>query len=58
MATRKDVPLKKATFDLPESVRRRLKVRAAEEGRPMRDVLVAAIEAYLKTPLPKNGRAL
>jgi hypothetical protein len=40
------------TVQLPTPVYWRLKVRAAQEQREIRETLVHAIESYLATPLP------
>lgn len=39
--------LVKMTVLIPEGLRRRAKVRAAETGVDMRDVVIAALEAFL-----------
>jgi plasmid stability protein len=38
----------KTTIDLPDEVFRKVKVRAAEEGRTMRDLIVEALTESLK----------
>ncbi len=38
---------KKATFNLPLGLHRRLKIQAAVEGREMVDMVAEAVEAYL-----------
>ena len=38
---------KKLTCEIPETLHRRIKARAAEEGRTMADVVIAAAEEYL-----------
>jgi predicted DNA-binding protein len=41
------VPTMKSTFRLPTELHQRLKIRAAQEGRPIADLLIDAIEFYL-----------
>lgn len=40
----------KTTFDLPDSLIRRAKAVAAEQGRPLRDLVAEAIAEKLKSP--------
>jgi len=42
------------TFSLPEKTWRELKIRAAHERAPLREICHRAIVAYLATPLPKE----
>lgn len=39
----------KTTVDLPEALWRRAKIRAMDERTDLRRVIIAALEAYLKT---------
>jgi hypothetical protein len=43
----------KWTTELPATTVVLLKVRAAQEHRPMREVLRDAVEAYVKTAVPR-----
>lgn len=47
----------KWTVYLPPTILARLKVRAAQEQRTIRDTLHAALVAYLATPLPPTAVA-
>lgn len=42
----------KTTFDLPDPLVRRAKAVAAEQGRPLRDLVAEAITEKLKNPAP------
>ncbi len=48
----------KTTVDLPEVLWRAAKIRAMDERRDLRQVIIAALEAYLKTKAKagKEGR--
>ncbi len=41
--------VKRTSFDLPVALWRRAKVRAVEEGRDLRLLVIEALEQYLKT---------
>ena len=45
---RKGEPTVKTTVDLPESLWRAAKIRAVDERTDLRQVIIAALEAYLK----------
>ncbi len=45
----------KTTVDLPESLWRAAKIRAMDERTDLRRVIIAALEAYLKTKPRKEG---
>ena len=45
----------KMTFDLPPNVAQRLKMRAAEEGLKLKDLIAEACRA--SSLRPRNGRA-
>jgi len=45
-------PTVKSTFRIPLDLYRRFKITAVEEGRPVADLLIDAIQLYLS---PKNG---
>ena len=47
--TTKDEPAVKTTVLLPESLWKRAKVRAMDERTDLRQVIIAALETYLKT---------
>ncbi len=50
----------KTTLDLPDDLMREVKIRAAQEGRKLKDLLAEAIRTGLdaaRTPLPPSGRA-
>ena len=40
---------------LPENLLERAKIRAVKEKRTLQDITTAALEAYLKTPLVREG---
>ncbi len=42
----------KTTFDLPDPLVRRAKAVAAEQGRPLRDLVAEAIAEKLRSPAP------
>lgn len=46
----------KTSFDLPEPLLRRAKALAAEQGRPLRDLVAEAISEKLKEPSPAGGK--
>ena len=48
----------RTTMDLNDEVFRAAKRRAAEEGRTLRDVIEAALRAYLGQPRRRKGYAL
>ncbi|MEM1221125.1 MAG: antitoxin [Verrucomicrobiota bacterium] len=45
----------KTTLDLPEPLVREMKLRAAQEGRKLKDVATEVFEAGLRAPAPKGG---
>lgn len=48
----------KTTLDLPEPLVREMKLRAAQEGRKLKDVAAEAFEAGLRAPsLPRKAKA-
>ena len=46
----------RTTVDIPDPVYRRLKVRAAREGRSVKELLLRGAEHVLKSPERKTGR--
>lgn len=46
-------PIVKTTLRIPESLLKRAKIRGIEDSQPLQDVIVAALEQYLKK---KGGR--
>jgi predicted DNA-binding protein len=46
------IPTVKSTFRIPFELYRRFKITAVQEGRPIADLLIDAIELYLS---PKAG---
>lgn len=46
-------PIIKTTLRIPESLLKRAKIRGIEDGQPLQDVIVSALEQYLKH---KGGR--
>jgi len=50
------IPTVKSTFRVPSELYRRLKIAAVQEGRPVADLLIDAIELYLSAG-PETGRA-
>lgn len=49
----------KMTFDLPADVAQRLRMRAAEEGIKLKDLIAEACRTFLSQPInmPKKGKA-
>jgi hypothetical protein len=45
----------KTTLDLPDPLWRAAKIGAMDEGKPLTDVMIAALRQYLKT-VPKEPR--
>jgi predicted DNA-binding protein len=48
------LPTIKSTFRLPMDLHRRLKIQAVQEGRPIADLLIDAIEFYLSQRRERN----
>jgi predicted DNA binding CopG/RHH family protein len=46
-------PIIKTTLRIPESLLKRAKIRGIQDGQPLQDVIVTALEQYLKQ---KGGR--
>lgn len=46
-------PIIKTTLRIPESLLKKAKIRGIQDGHPLQDVIVAALEQYLKQ---KGGR--
>jgi hypothetical protein len=46
----------RTTVDIPDPVYRRLKTRAASEGRSAKDLILRGVEQVLKGPRQKRGR--
>jgi hypothetical protein len=46
----------RTTVDIPDAVYRRLKVRAATEGRSVKELILRSVVADLGTKGPKRGR--
>ncbi len=46
----------RTTVELPEDLWRRAKVRAVDERSDLRSVIIAALEAYLRTRTREGGR--
>ena len=46
----------KTTVDIPDPVYRRLKSRAASEGRSAKELILRGVEQVLKGPRRKRGR--
>jgi hypothetical protein len=47
-------PTVKTTVDLPERLWRAVKIRALDERTDLRSVIIAALEAYLHTEVPRG----
>lgn len=47
--------MSKTTLRLPENLIERAKIRAIKERRTFQEITTAALEAYLKTPLAREG---
>jgi hypothetical protein len=45
----------KTSIRLPKALWRATHIRALDEGRDLQDVIASALEAYLKTPLKRQG---
>jgi hypothetical protein len=50
-----DGPTSKTTLRLPDNLLERAKIRAVKEKRTLQDITTAALEAYLKMPLVREG---
>ena len=48
-------PMSKTTLRLPENLIERAKIRAIKERRTLQEITTTALEAYLKTPLTREG---
>jgi len=46
----------RTTVDIPDPVYRRLKARAAHEGRPVKDLILRGVERELQSGMRKKGR--
>jgi hypothetical protein len=51
------VRIVKLVVDVPEEVRRKLKIATATRGETIRDVILRAIEDYLREPPKRRGKA-
>jgi hypothetical protein len=51
------VKIVKLVVDVPEEVRRKLKIATATRGETIRDVILRAIEDYLREPSKRRGKA-
>lgn len=49
------MPAVRTTFDIPDEIYRRLKVRAAEEGIPVRNIVLRGIQNELKPTTHRQG---
>jgi len=47
--------MSKTTLRLPENLIERAKIRAIKERRTLQEITTTALEAYLKTPLAREG---
>lgn len=47
--------MSKTTLRLPENLIERAKIRAIKERRTFQEIATTALEAYLKTPLAREG---
>jgi hypothetical protein len=45
----------KTSLRVPENLLERAKIRAIKERRTLQDLTIAALEAYLETPLQQTG---
>ena len=52
-----DEEVKRTSFDLPVALWRRAKVRAVEEGRDLRLLVIDALEQYLGGKRRKGGKS-
>jgi predicted DNA binding CopG/RHH family protein len=56
MKTKREIqPMSKTTLRLPENLIERAKIRAIKERRTFQEIATTALEAYLKTPLAREG---
>jgi hypothetical protein len=46
----------RTTIDIPDAMYRRLKARAAGEGRSAKTLILQGVEQVLKSPRPASGR--
>jgi hypothetical protein len=53
MKSLKEPRMRKTTLDLPDPIWRKAKIRAMDEGKPLTQVVIAALELYFKT-VPKE----
>ena len=44
----------KATFNIPDELYREVKAQSAQEGRPVRDVVVTLFRQWLGQPVPES----
>jgi predicted DNA binding CopG/RHH family protein len=56
-AKREPEAMTKVTIRLPQNLVERGKIRAIKERRNFQDVIAEALEAFLKTPLDREGAA-
>lgn len=52
------VPVTKSTFRVPADLYRHLKIEAVQEGRPVSDLLIDAIELYLSERRKQNEQSI
>lgn len=53
---RKEERLVRTTVDMPETLWRATKIRAMDERRDLRAVILTALAAYLKTPIKAEAK--
>lgn len=46
----------RTTIDIPDNTYRELKIRAAREGKPLRQIVLRGIEREIAEPAPKHAR--
>jgi hypothetical protein len=55
MKNREGQPMFKVTMRLPENLVERAKIRAIKEHRTLQEIAAAALDAYLRSPIQREG---
>ena len=50
-------PIARLSARIPEALAEKVKIRAVKEKRTVQDLLIDALELYLRTPLKKGGES-
>jgi hypothetical protein len=54
--TKEDIPVKKTSLELPEPLWRAAQIRALDEHTSLKQIMVNALQAYLRTPKKEPTR--